>query len=228
MKKLLSLLFVSLSILSFAQCENSFFPFKEGITFEQTNFSQKDKIQGKTISKIISVANNEATVENKIFDSKGKLLTEANYTIICDGNAIKFDFESFIPEETFSQYGDAKVTVDGDFITIPNELAVGQQLEDGSGKVSVDMSAMQMNMDMKLKERKVDTKEMLTTKAGSFDCYKISQNTTVTMDMMGMKRTTETSSISWFAKGVGMVKTENYDKKGDLMGYSVLTSFQSN
>ncbi len=89
------------------------------------------------------------------------------------------------------------------------------------------MSAMKMNMDMALTERIVETKETLTTKAGSFDCYKVSQNTAVTMDMMGMKRTTETSSASWFAKGVGMVRTENYDKKGNLMGYSLLTAFQS-
>ena len=229
MKKLLAPLFLLISLVTFAQCDNSFFPFKEGTTFEQTSYNKKDKVQGKTVSTITSIEGNESTVENKIYDDKGKLLTDASYKIICDDNMIKFDFESFVPEETFSQYGgDAEVTIEGDFISLPNDLSVGQSLSDATGKVTVDMSAMKMKMDMAFTERNVELKETLTTTAGSFDCYKVSQNTAVTMDMMGMKRTTETSSASWFAKGVGMVRTENYDKKGNLIGYSLLTAFQSN
>ncbi len=134
MKKLLAPLFILISLATSAQCNNSFFPFKEGTIFEQTNFNKKDKVQGKTVSTVTAIQGNEATVENKLYDDKGKFLTEASYTIICDGNTIKFDFESFVPEETFSQYGDAEVTVEGDFISVPNDLSVGQSLPDGTGK----------------------------------------------------------------------------------------------
>jgi hypothetical protein len=37
---------------------------------------------------------------------------------------------------------------------------------------------------------------------------------------------TEASSKEWYAEGVGLVKSEIYNKKGKLMGYSELTSFE--
>lgn len=228
MKNLFVLLLVICAEHTYSQCSDSYFAFKEGARFEQTNFDKKDKLMGRTVSTVTSTNNNEAQVSNKIYDHKNKLLTEAIYKVLCTDNSIQFDFESFVPSETFSQYGSAEVSVEGDIISIPNSLSVGQTLEDGKGIITIDMSSMKMNMEMLLNNRKVELKEKLTTKAGTFDCYKITQSTSVTMDMMGMKRTTETSSASWFAKGVGLVRTENYDKKGNLTGYSLLTSFQAN
>lgn len=227
MKKLFVLLLIIYTQHTYSQCTDSFFAFKEGASFEQTSFDKKDKPLGRTVSTVTSTTNNEALVSNKIYDHKDKLLTEATYKVLCTGNSIQYDFESFVPSETFSQYGSAEISVEGDIISIPNNLSIGQTLEDGKGIITIDMSSMKMNMAMLLNNRKVELKEKLTTKAGTFECYKITQSTSVTMDMMGMKRTTETSSASWFTKGVGLVRTENYDKKGNLTGYSLLTSFQA-
>jgi len=226
MKK--SITFILSAVLAFAtlgQCDNSYFPFKEGATFEQTSYNKKGKEEGRTVSTVTAIAGNEATVENKIYDKKGELITEGSYTIVCEENTIKFDFSNFVPEEMLSQYGDADVSIEGDLIALPGDLSVGQNLEDGSGKVIVDMSAMKMNMDMAMTERKVESKESITTKAGTFETFKITQNNTVDLKMAGISKSTESSSASWFAKGVGMVKTESYNKKGDLIGYTLLTSF---
>ena len=230
MKKLFTLILVACTLTAFAQCNDSFFPFNEGVSFEQTAYDKKGKEQGKSMSEIVTVDGTSAVVKNVFFDKKGKEVADGEYTIICEGNTIKMDFNKFIPDGMLDQYGDAEVTVEGDFITIPNNLQEGQSLPDGTGTVTIKMTsaaAMNITMDMTITDRKVEKVETLNTPAGSFDTYKISQKTIVKMNMMGMNKTTENSSAAWYAKGVGMVRNENYDKKGDLMGYTELTSFDN-
>lgn len=77
---------------------------------------------------------------------------------------------------------------------------------------------MKMNMTMEMVDRKVEGKESLTTSAGTFDCYVISYTTEMKMGLNTMFKNKE-----WIAEGVGMVKSENYNKNGKLMGYSELT-----
>jgi len=48
--------------------------------------------------------------------------------------------------------------------------------------------------------------------AGTFKCHKITQTATTTV----MKRKTETKTISWYALGIGTVKTETYNDKNKL------------
>lgn len=231
MKKLIILTFLIGSFSLFGQCDDSFFPFKQGVSFEQTSFDKKGKTQGKTISTILTVDESKATVKNLFFDKKDEEIADGEYTIICEGNVIKMDFNNFIPDGMLSQYGDAEVVVEGDFITIPDNLEAGQTLQDGSGTITIKMSsaaAMNIKMDMKIVDRKVEKAETLNTPAGSFDTFKITQKSIVTMKMMGMNKTTESSSASWFAKGIGMVKNESFNQKGNLMGYTLLTSFTEN
>ncbi|MEP0984804.1 hypothetical protein [Ekhidna sp.] len=231
MKKLIILLLSITSLTLFGQCDDSFFPFKQGVSFEQTSYDKKGKPQGKTISTILTVDESTATVKNLFFDKKDKEIADGEYTIICEGDIIKMDFNNFIPDGMLSQYGDAEVTVEGDFITIPDNLEAGQNLQDGSGTITINMggaAAMNIKMDMEIIDRKVEKAETLTTPAGSFETYKITQKSIVTMKMMGMNKTTESSSASWFAKGVGMVKTESFNQKGNLIGYTLLTSFTEN
>lgn len=231
MKKLFAFILPLFTLSAFAQCDNSFFPFQEGITFEQTAYDKKGKEQGKTSSSIQSVDGSSATVNNIFYDKKGEEVANGDYTIVCEENTVKFDFNNFIPEEMLNQYGDAEVTVEGDFISVPNDLQPGQTLPDGSGTVTIKMSGaagMNIKMDMTITDRKVEKAETLNTPAGSFDTFKITQKTIVKMNMMGMNKTTESLSASWFAKEVGMVKNESYNQKGDMMGYTLLTAFNKN
>ncbi|MEQ8627533.1 hypothetical protein [Ekhidna sp.] len=228
MKKLFTLLLIGCTISVYAQCDDSFFPFTEGVSFEQTAYDKKGKEQGKSMSEVVSVDGSTAVVKNVYFDKKGKEMADGDYSIVCEGNTIKMDFNNFIPEGMLDQYGDAEVSVEGDFITIPDNLQVGQTLPDGTGTITIKMTstaAMNITMDMTITDRKVEKKETLDTPAGSFESFKITQTTIMKMNMMGMSKTTETSAASWYAKGVGMVRNENYDKKGSLMGYTLLTSF---
>ena len=67
--------------------------------------------------------------------------------------------------------------------------------------------------------RKVEARESYTCPAGTFECLVISQTTQTKMVMK-----IETSSKEWYAKEIGMVRSEFYNKKGVLKGYSLLTA----
>ena len=89
-------------------------------------------------------------------------------------------------------------------------------------------SGMNAGMDnqVKIHNRKVTAEEQVTTEAGTFDCYKITYDQTVTMKIMGMERKNNFQGAEWFSKDAGMIKSESYNDKGKLTGSMVLTRFE--
>ncbi|WP_258103609.1 hypothetical protein [Marinoscillum sp. MHG1-6] len=232
MKKL-ALLIVTAFLFTnaYSQCDNAYFPFEEGVSYEMTSYTKNDKEDGKVRSTIKdgAIDGNSITISNQTYDKKGELLSEGDFVVICDNGTIKIDMEQYMPDELLEQYENMDVTIEGDFVEIPNDLSAGQMLPDGSGVITIKMAqgAMNMNMTMNMKftDRKVEKKETITTSAGSFEAYKVTETTITSMKMMGMNQETTNTSSKWYTKGVGIVKTETYDKKGELMYYSLLTDF---
>lgn len=216
---------------SFAQCDNAYFPFEDGVTFELTSFKSNGKETGKVKNEIVNGdQEDQVTVKNEIYDKKGKLLNEGEYTVICKNGSIQIDMRGFIPEQTMSQMENMEMTLDGDFLEIPNDLEAGQELPDGTGTITMKMSQggvdMNTNMNFTYTDRKVEKEETITTPAGTFDTYKITQTTNIDSEIMGMmSQSSSMRSASWIAEGVGTVKSENYDKKGKVESYTLLTDF---
>ncbi len=107
------------------------------------------------------------------------------------------------------------VQASGTAMKIPNNLSVGQTLPDASAKVKIGF----INCTAVMTEGKVVAEESISTEAGTFRCYKVSQKTSASV--MGIK--TEGTTITWYAKGVGAVKTETIDNKGKLIQTQELT-----
>lgn len=195
-----------------------YYPFTEGTTFQITSYDKKGKKASVVDYNIINVSGTTATINTKISDDKGKEVTTTNYNVICENNVISIDFKSLMNPDLMKQYKDMEMEFEGTNIELPNNIDVGKTLKDANMIMTMKMSGMNMKMHMNLIDRKVEGKETVTTPAGTFDCYLI----TYTMEMkMGMKYTG--MNKEWIAEGVGMVKSENYNKKGKLMGYSELT-----
>lgn len=201
---------------------SKYYPFNEGTTFQITSYDKKGKKQSAVDYSISNVANSTATFNTTIYDAKGKEVTTSNYKVTCKDDAISIDFNSLISPELFAQYKDMEMDVTGTNIEIPNNLSVGQTLKDADMLMTIKMGGMNMKMNIKLFNRKVDAKESITTSAGTFDCYAISYTTEV---KMGIKQTN--MAKDWIAEGVGMVKSESYNKNGKLMGYSELTQISN-
>ena len=208
-----------ISTLSFGQNSCSkYYPFVEGKTFQITSYDKKGKKATVVDYNITNVTNNTATFNTIIYDDKGKEVTTTSYDITCENDAISIDFNSLVSPELLEQYKDMELDVTGTNIEIPNNLTVGQGLKDADMIMTIKMGGINMNMTMQLMDRKVDARESVTTSAGTFNCYVISYTTQV---KMGLSQTY--MAKDWIAEGVGMVKSESFNKKGKLLGYSELT-----
>ena len=210
----------------YAQSECSkYYPMEEGTTFQYTNYSKKGKIAGILDHAItdnrIEDGNEVVSMNTKMSDKKGDLIMESSHKVTCTGEGISIDFKSMMNPQMMSQFGKFDYEITGTNLELPNDLSVGLELPDSSMKMVVNMG-MTMNILVTIKDRKVIGQESVTTPSGTYDCYVLTS--TLDMDMM-MK--IEGSSKQWIAEGIGMVKQESYDDKGNLTGYSELTKFEN-
>ncbi|MEP3836473.1 MAG: hypothetical protein ABJM36_02445 [Algibacter sp.] len=216
---LITLLYISYASFSQNPCE-AYYPFEVGANFEMTNYNKKGKKEGAVNYEVTTIENNEATIKTIILDAKDKEITTTSYKITCEGNRISIDFKSMMRQDMFKQYKDMEMDITGNNIELPNDLQVGTTLKDANMNMAIDMGGIKMNMSVTLINRKVNNKESITTPAGTFNCFVLSYKNEM---KMGMKMTFTIKE--WIAEGVGVVRTETYNKNGKLMGYSELTSF---
>lgn len=205
-------------------CE-AYYPMKVGATWETKNFDNKDKLTSISKSKITksegTASDLVATVWYELLDNKNVSEATGEYIIKCSNGAFSMNMKSMINSKTLEAYKGMEITVTGDDVEMPSNPVVGQTLKDASLTITVTGMAM-MNMTIKLYNRKVAAIETVTTPAGTFEkCVKITYNATTKMMM-----TIETTGTEWYAKNVGMVKSESYDAKGNKTNSSVLSSYK--
>lgn len=224
------LLSVSTFLLTIAFCSaqndcSKFYPLEEGTSFEYTNYDKKGKSDGTVAYTISSVtdegSSTNATFDLKYRDKKGKELFESNYNMTCENGTVRIDYESLFPTQMLQQYSEMDVDMDitGTDIELPNDLSVGQELADANVSVAISMGGMKINTTVDQTDRKVEKKESVTTAAGTYDCYLITETT----KSKTMGASIELESKLWLAEGVGMVKQESYKKNGNLMNRTELT-----
>ena len=217
------LLLSAISIAQSSMCENGYLPFQDGLVYEMSSYNAKGKLSGivkSTIEEITQVSDGfRATMHSEIFDEKSKPTYQTSYTIECRGNALSIDMSSLLNPEMLASMSSMDVTFTGDAMEVPNDLTPGQQLPDAGMQMEASMNGMALlKMKINITDRKVGDSERITTPAGTFDCVKMTQTTVVEGPVKSMS-----TSTSWLAKGIGAVRTENYDKKGEMNSYSELT-----
>ncbi|MGK7396715.1 MAG: TapB family protein [Candidatus Cyclobacteriaceae bacterium M3_2C_046] len=234
MKKLFVLIISLLALYQpelLAQC-NPFYNFKEGTEFEMHSYNAKDKLEGRMVSKVKSFSKTgqdySAVIQTELYDKKDKLINTGEYEVKCENGIIKMDMSRFIPEESMKAFEQAEVTVSGDYMELPSNLEVGKSLKDGMTKVEVNTGSglANMVMEMKMENRKVMGKEKITTPAGTFDAFKISYELNGNTKMMGMNIPSSFKSVEYISEGFGAVRTESFNKKGKMVGYTVLASYK--
>tara|TARA_R110000765_G_scaffold115714_5_gene208689 strand:- start:3437 stop:4042 length:606 start_codon:yes stop_codon:yes gene_type:complete len=199
----------------------------EGVAMEYTNYNKKGKVEGISSYQVIetnTVGNTtNATMAINLKDEKGKEIYNTDYKLSCTGNMVTLDYESLLPSDMMKQYGDMDIEISGNDIEIPNDLSVGQNLNDANVTMKIGMSGINMNIAVDMLNRKVEKKESVTTPAGTYNCYVVySEN----QSKMMMANQVYPSRV-WLAEGVGMVKQETYKKNGDLMSSTLLTAYSN-
>ena len=215
MKKIiLSLAVLIAPIIAAAQDCSMYALSKVGSSTEYNQYDAKQKLTGKSSMKVIKsspiTGGASLDAETAAYDKNGKLLSKDTLSVKCENGVYYFDMSSYYPSKTMEG---GTVEFKGDNLEIPANPVVGQTLKDGLMTVSMIMGTTTMNITVKIFNRKVEAIESVTTPAGTFECVKVSYDIETKM-MMVIKG----KGVQWFAKDVGMVKSESYDAKGNLKG----------
>ena len=220
-------LLIMLSASAFAQSCEGLFPMKKGTIIETQSFNPKGKLQGTSRQTILSVDNIDNGVAIKVrgeqLDDKGKPEFEQDLAMRCVDDIFYMDMKDMLDPKTMGGFKDMEISFSGTDLAFPAKMKVGQTLPDGNIDISISSSGFNvMNMNMNTLNRKVEAYEPVTTPAGTFDCYKITYDTEIkTIVNVKMK------GAQWVAKNTGVVKSEQYDKKGNLSGYTLLSKFEN-
>jgi len=210
-----------------SNAQEIFFPTKEGTVLLYKTFDKKDKVTNKAryTIKHVTVNGNDMDITYlcESINPKDKLLFKEDITIHKKGDKLYFDMGNFINKAAFQQNGEitADVQIKGNKMEVPSNPNPGDVLPDANVEMSMKMGFINMKMSAQVTNRKVEAIEDVTVKAGPFKSYKLTSDVNATA--MGIK--VKTNNIEWYAKGVGIVKTEIYEK-GKLQSYTELVEIK--
>jgi hypothetical protein len=217
--------FFSSTVFAQSNC-SKYYPFSEGATTELTIYDKKGEVSAvveHAVKNVSSTGSTDvATMTQVLKDKSGKQISTSEYDVTCTGGLVSIDFRSMSLPKILESMGDVEYEITGTNLDLPNDLSVGQSLPDAGINIKINMSGINMNMDTSITDRNVVGQESVTTPAGTFECYVLTSTTTV---KMGTNQTS--TSKQWIAEGVGVVKTEDFNKKGKSQSTSLLTAFSN-
>jgi len=222
---LLSLAFVSFASFSYSQC-NQYFIMNEGGFWEMTSYNAKGKNQGMSKYEVKSIEQSgddyTASIQIQILDKKNKEVMDQELEFTCEDGIMHYDISQLMPASAMQAYKDMDMQMSGDNLEYPNDLSIGDRLKDATMNIAITGEGLPFDMNFKIetKDRKVESKETITTPAGTFDCFKISMTT-----LSKTVGTIEAKSVEYIAPGKGIIRTESYNRGGKMTGYAELTAY---
>lgn len=206
----------------FGQACEMYDAYKEGSSFKMVSYDKKDKMTGFTVTTIKEKKLKGDTltiVLHQKYDNNDDYTFESEFSMKCSGGNIIIDMSKMIDPSSMTAYEGMKMDVSADKLTIPKNASPGDQLDDGGVTVTIDTGTpMKVTSTVTLSNRKVESKEKVSTPAGDFDCLKISYNILTTVGFIKIR----SSTVEYYNRENGVVRSESYDKKGKLQGYSVI------
>jgi hypothetical protein len=207
---------------------NTYLKLKKGSEYEILTFDSKNKKTGRVVHEVVeskpSAGKTEATVRNKVYDKNDKLSSQGDYQFVCQNGTVMIDMKSLISADMLKAYEDMEMKASGDFLELPSDISVGQQLKDASYVIDVfdkKSGRAMSSIRVFVTNRKVEGKEQITCPAGTFDTFEVSQDMKMETVTMGIAIPINMQSIDWYAAGLGAIRSESH-RKGKLMGYSLL------
>lgn len=216
MKKLFVTFTFLLIGLLVTQAQEPFFANKKGMILEYANKNAKGKISDGMRYTILETEmdgdNIIVAYQVDLLDKKMEKINENPIEIklkIIDGT-IEFD-----PGSAFGKIMEG-IEIKGTGLTLPSDLSAGQKLKD------YQMSIKSLGVETKATNVIVESQEDITVEAGTFNAYKV----TCDLNSKALFIKTQGKSSAWYVRGIGHVRTENYDKKGKLISYTELINIE--
>ena len=198
-------------------CKN-FYYVQDKKTIEMTIYGRKGDVSGRNVYNISNVKNTggviTSEVNSEMFDKKGKSIVKSLTSFKCSGGVMMLDLKMMIPAQQQQQFK-TEAKADNVYIEYPSNMQPGDNLKDANMTMEMNNNGVQQTLIMNITNRKVEGKEPVTTPAGTWDCFKISSKSKMTMKMGPMGIPMNFESTEWYAPGFGIVKTES--KHGSTM-----------
>lgn len=208
-KTVLFVMALCLGLNLMAQEKEPFCCVKQGAELKYVTTDAKGNETGTSTTKVTAAAGSDGNyniaMTITLYVNGNQMFNPMNVTTtVTDGNA------------SVALGGGAAIEMTTDVPLIPARLAVGLEL--GTGSIVMNMGGIKTTQE--IHTHKVVGREQLTTPAGTFDCYIVEQTYTAKMAFIKAKG----SQKVWYARGIGNVKTETYDKRGKLSTQQILVS----
>ena len=199
-----------------------YFLSQEGVVLTYKEENSKGKIESYRESSVVEMSGgNIFKLNMKQFDNKKKPTGDFEFEVECTPNGIKIDMMTFVDQEMLAAYENMTVDITSDDLTLPSNMNIGDQLEEGEVTITVSTEGMQvMKINTRLTNRQVLSTGKYTVEAGIYDAVCVSSTISTSMGFMNKSYTTK----QWFAKDIGELKTETYTEKGKLISTSELIS----
>ncbi|MBN4072875.1 hypothetical protein JYT74_02420 [Crocinitomix catalasitica] len=234
MAKIKNKLFLSvvffLSNIVFGQAESictTYIPISKGTILTYEDFDKKGKLSGSQTMEVRDVTQEDGMMKIEIhsivMDKKGETTYETDYSYSCDAEVFKVSMETQLQGGQMEAYQDMDVEIDADDLEIPAKLEEGMELKDGHLEVKISSSGFQIsNIKIDVFNRKVEKRESVETVAGTFECFKMTSSSKTKIGFINV----EASAIEWIAADIGVIRSESYDKKGQLVAHRILSSIE--
>ena len=203
--------------------QDIFFPSRQGLTLLYANLDAKDKVDSytrQTIQQVEGSGNNlSITYVGQLLDKNRKPASdlEVPFTVTVNNGVVEWDMKMYAAPGT-----EGFIEIEGDKLRIPSSLSPGDKLDDAKFTMTLNMG-FKIRTEISLTEQECLAIEDVTVPAGTFKCHKVTQTGTATV----MRKTTTTKTVSWYAPGIGTVKTESYNDKGKLQSSTVLQAVEN-
>ncbi|MBG8553506.1 TapB family protein [Hymenobacter guriensis] len=160
------------------------------------------------------------------YDAAGKLLHQQDLTFRCRQDTAFTDGMVEMEFDNLRSFRDRYFTDVPTPLAWPHQPAAGSRLPSGGVVTDVRSSAVDIaKVSTQLQNRRVVSgPQDVTVPAGTFACYKIeAEREAVVQPKPDIVRRTSQRVIDFYSPGVGVVRTEVYDKSNKLQSTSVLT-----
>lgn len=190
----------------------------------------KDGDYAEVMDKIVTSDGWELQMGISVKDKNGNIVKTQTMKTHCTKGIYFFDLRESIGNATQNANANSNVKVSikitGDpLIIINKDLEVGKEFPEATTEFATMLNDLVLTRSkVRTYNRKIVNIENVTTPLGSFDCYKITADMDMTFKLL-RTRTTTTSSVMYWNKDYGMVKSVQYNDKGKEESSYVLAKF---
>ncbi len=215
-------LFIFIAVrVSVAQNCILYFPISPDAILTYENINPKGKVVSTAVRKLKNMNEENGafvmTVQTTVEDSKGRTVYDNTAKMRCADGTFYISMRDFIDREVYELIEGEQPKYKDTWLEMPSEMNPGDELSDGTLNIIIPTKKGVEKYSIRVFKRKVEAIEPVETKAGTFDCVKITYVLVInSYDTYRMKVT------EWYTEDFGLIKSEYRSIQGDNLGETVL------